>query len=178
MNEEWRDIPGWPGYQASCLGKIKRLACVGGAGRKLRERILKQTNTRIGRQYIYVSVGLGNAEHNERLSVARLVLLSFVGSPGPGEECRHLDDVSTNCVLSNLAWGTRQQNRDDAVRNNRVARGEGNGAAKLDQAAVLYIRSNYKASSRCVGYKALARKYGVHNTTIMDIVHNRTWKTV
>lgn len=179
LTEEWRDIPGWPNYQASNLGRIKRLAGFSIDGkRRLRERILKQRNdpSRRGSNYIYTSVQLGNSEHHEPFSVARLVLLAFVGPPGPGEECRHLNDISTDCKLSNLAWGTRLENRQDAVNNGRMAKGERNGMAKLTESDIAAIRSRYKPYDRLHGSGGLARDYGVAPGTISDIISKRSWK--
>jgi hypothetical protein len=56
--------------------------------------------------------------HRRMLHVATLVLLAHVGPrPFPTAVARHLDDVSLNDKLSNLAWGTHADNAADAIRN-------------------------------------------------------------
>ena len=49
--------------------------------------------------------------------VHRLVLETFVGPMPPGLECRHLDDVKTNNRIDNLAYGTRDENVRDGLKN-------------------------------------------------------------
>lgn len=176
--EEWRGLPGWPAYQISSLGRVKRLACLSADGkRRLSDRLL--TISRSGRnagKYIYCYVQLGGVADTTPFSVARLVLLAFVGPPGPGQECRHLDDDSTHCALSNLAWGTRLENRQDAVRNKRMASGGANGGAKLTEAEVKEIRAVFKQYSRTSGARALASKFGVLPSTVSSVAHNHSWK--
>lgn len=49
--------------------------------------------------------------------VHQLVLLTFVGPCPQGRECLHRDGNPQNNCLSNLAWGTRSENRSDAIRH-------------------------------------------------------------
>jgi hypothetical protein len=181
MVEEWANIPGWPNYQASNLGRIKRLAGVSFDGkRRLKEHNIKQTlirHKRIGREYIEVRVNIGNSKYHEFVSVARLVLLAFVGPPEPGQECRHLNDVSTDCKLSNLAWGTRLENREDAIKNDRMARGTRNGMSILTEEDIPLIRSRYKPYNQVDGAIAIASDYGVSPGTIYDILSGMTWRS-
>lgn len=48
--------------------------------------------------------------------------------------------------------------------------------SKLSQIQVDEIRKIYKPHDRNFGSNALARKYGVSATTILDVIHNRTYK--
>ena len=52
--------------------------------------------------------------------VHRLVLLAFIGPCPSGMEGLHADDMPSNNTLSNLRWGTREQNHEDRKRNGRV----------------------------------------------------------
>jgi len=180
MDEIWRDIPDWRDYQISDLGRVKRLAGSSLDGRRrLKERLLNLAySTRNNGNYMYVSVGLGNSFYARSFSVARLVLLAFVGPPQAGQECRHLDDNSTNCRLTNLAWGTRLENKADAIRNGRTNRGSTNPAAKLTEEVAADIRRLYVPYSHRFGANALARYYGVGAGAVYDIVHGRTWDHV
>lgn len=71
----------------------------------------------------YPSVTLCNRNKKGKnqfgVSIHILILRAFVGPPKKNQEARHLDDVKTNSVLSNLQWGTRRQNILDSVRNGR-----------------------------------------------------------
>lgn len=120
INEIWKEIPGWPKYQASNLGRIKRIAGYDASGKRwLSENILK-TKT-------HGDIVLSDSPHRPLwyTSVARLVLLSFKG-PAPSSEednARHLDDNRMNNALENLAWGTDLENMQDKVRNGRTTKG-------------------------------------------------------
>jgi hypothetical protein len=63
-------------------------------------------------------VTLANKSH--RL-VHHLVLEAFGPNRPPNSEARHLDDDRTNNQVANLRWGSRSENRRDAVRNGRNA---------------------------------------------------------
>ena len=179
MSEEiWKPIPNWINYEISNLGRVKRVACIS-SGRKLKERYINIIRSkRNNGKYIYLEVNLGTLHNHKNFSVARLILISFIGPPEDGEECRHLDDNPENCQLTNLAWGTRIQNRQDALINNKLAIGENNGMAKLTVNNVKIIKQIYKPYSKDFGSGALARKFNVNPLTILDIVNGRTWKNV
>lgn len=56
----------------------------------------------------------------EYLYAHRLVAQSFIPNPNDDPIVRHLDDVSTNNDIYNLAWGTQLDNMHDAIRNDRA----------------------------------------------------------
>lgn len=174
--EQWKAIPGFQHFYASDQGRIRRGACVTPRGRHLRERVIAQRVDRSRNGYSYVLVHLLTGKGYRPFSVARLVLLAWCGGPQDGEECRHLNDNSEDCRLANLRWGTRQENRDDMVRNGRSAAGERNGAAVLSSGQVRLIRNIYKKGSHTCGASALAYRFGVHVNTISDVVTRRTWR--
>lgn len=53
----------------------------------------------------------------------RLVAAAFLGEP-TGPVVRHLDDVKTNNVVGNLAYGNQSDNMFDAVRNGTSKKGK------------------------------------------------------
>lgn len=79
-------------------------------------------------------------------------------------ECRHLDGNKINNKLSNLKWGTRHENIMDCVRSGewlKVRR-------KLSENIRIKIRKEY--IPRKISQYKLAKKYGVHQTTICHIL--------
>ena len=68
------------------------------------------------------------------------------------------------------ARGDRHGSR---TRPERVARGTMVGNARLDDAKVRAIRTIYAAG--CVGYRVLAKTYGVGKGTIRAVISRRTW---
>jgi hypothetical protein len=116
--EEWRDIPGWSQYQVSNLGRVLRKGRPATKGYKYKGREIT---------YIEPKIIIGYKRHvdleqpelgRQRFSIAELVLTVFV-EPRPADRpiARHLDDNYKNNILSNLAWGTRRDNRLDSSRN-------------------------------------------------------------
>jgi hypothetical protein len=66
--------------------------------------------------YIGIKLGAGNDRFRR---VNRLVLEAFVGTPLPGQVCRHLDGDKTNNRVENLCWGSTRENNLDIVRHGR-----------------------------------------------------------
>lgn len=121
----------------------------------------------------YHSVFLYENGKKQRAPVHRLVLLAWVGPPGENEECRHLNDDKHDNRLENLAWGSRQDNADDRVRNGHSPRGEKAGRAKLTEAQVIEIREKYAAGASS---HELAKEYPVSANTIRLIAIGEKWK--
>lgn len=81
------------------------------------------------------------------------------------------------CVKpEHLREGTNQDNSDDKVSRNRQIRlkGESHGKSKLTETQVLEIREKYSTLDNC-SQTALGIEYGVHNTTISDIIRKKRW---
>jgi hypothetical protein len=125
---EWRAVPGFEGwYEVSDVGEVRSLR-VNRLAARAAPRLLKtrvEPDTR-GRNRVFV--WLSQNDKLRKFPVARLMLRAFVSEPPPGKPlARHLDDNATNNVLSNLAWGSRSDNAQDAIRNGRMARGDRHG---------------------------------------------------
>ena len=119
MSETWRQIPGFEGrYEVSDLGRVRSLdravQTSNGQVRRYKGMLLSP-----GRQndFGHVTVMLGRDGGSR--CVHELVLLAFVGPPGEGQECRHLDGDGANNRLGNLCWGSKSQNGKDVTRMNR-----------------------------------------------------------
>jgi hypothetical protein len=180
--EIWRDIPGYQNYQASNLGRVKRLACLDKRGGRLKEKILKvsiQKYDAAGHLRSFVSIGLGKNRVCECLSVGRAVLLAFRGPPSQGQVCRHLDDNIANNVLTNLEWGAQLQNVSDAIQNDkRITYGEAVWTARLDAVKVVDIRNRYKTHCKVNGARALAKEFGVNESTVQDVIKRKSWQHI
>lgn len=115
MSEEWRDIPGFPGYQASDRGRVRSLDRLDGRGYRIRGKVMSVC---VANGYGFVK--LRRDGRSIGMNVHVLIARAFLGDPPfEGAVIRHLDDVRTHNDLSNLAWGTQSQNALDAVRNGR-----------------------------------------------------------
>ena len=108
MEEEWKDIPGHLGYQASTLGRIRSLPrevkYKGGWISNKNGRILKPSPYRGG----YLHLQLGRSSKNRK--VHRLVALTFLPNPDNLPEVNHKNFIKTDNSLGNLEWVSSKQN--------------------------------------------------------------------
>lgn len=105
--------------------------------------------------------------------VHRLMLLAFVGPCPPGYEARHLDANRSNNTLSNVVWGTKEENAADRIRHGNQARGEKINTSRLSPDQVREIRHLYAETG--IGYRRLSARYGVHRNAIQMIVWRKSW---
>lgn len=123
MKEIWKDIPEYEHlYAASNMGQIKRID---------KDRLMTQTPDKDG----YLTVRLCKRNKAKTCRISRLVLLTFIGVPEDKAEALHLNHERTDNRLSNLQWGTRQQNEDQ-----KIAAGRLNPWSKLSKQQVAKIR--------------------------------------
>lgn len=170
----YEDIPGWPGYRVGNDGSVWRLWITCRAGRKLSNK-WRQMKTGIHRKgYLYVNLTPPEGGSYKTFRIHRLVLEAFVGPCPDGLECRHLNGIKSDCRLTNLKWGTPEENRKDNYRLNAYRIGENNQVAKLTNENVQDIRNRYTRGN--VFMKELADEYGVSISNIHAIVHRRSWQ--
>lgn len=111
--EVWRDISGYKNlYQVSSHGRVRRIG-EDRMGRIKNQESLKPRQHNNG----YLSVCLSKDSKIKEWLVHRLVLTTFRGLPGKGEESRHMNGNRKDNRLSNLLWGTRADNMADAARH-------------------------------------------------------------
>ena len=160
-----RTIPGFSTYMVSDNGgvfskkwnRIRKLrTCIGSRG--------------------YVRTGLYRDDGARCvMSVHLLVLLAFVGEkPDNHYMGLHIDDNKLNNHVDNLKWGTFQDNMDDRVRNGKQKQGVRVWTAKLTPKEVREIRDLHKV----MGYRRIAKLYGIKSNTVMYCVKRISWKGV
>ena len=94
-DEIWADIPGFPGYSISSLGRIANL----------KWQMLMQTSQTIEG---HVKISLQGEDGRHTLSVKKLVARAFVYQPSPMfNAVINLDGDITNVEASNLQWRPR-----------------------------------------------------------------------
>lgn len=101
MEEIWRDIEGWEGYQVSNLGRFKSFKrCPEG-------KLLTPHKNKKG----YLSIHLRDKDRNKLFQCHRLVLLTFKPIPNSDEmEVNHKNENKQDNRLDNLEWMTRLEN--------------------------------------------------------------------
>ena len=170
MNEHWRGIPEFPGYEVSDLGRVRGWRNKGfGFGR------LNQTPTILKPQVGhggYHRVCLFRDGKSTKVSVHRLVLDAFVGPCPVGMEAAHRDGVRDNNRLDNLRWATKLDNSADRIAHGTQVRGERCHAAVLTEDAVRAIRASEGPSH------IVASAYGIASGTVRKIRRNEAWRHV
>lgn len=156
--ERWKTIPSLPDYQASNLGRIRRV--------KPWTRLVSQTADSDGRPRFGINVKINGTWKSKKIKVCRAVLMAFRGMPPKGCEASHLDGNNTNNHLSNLVWESRSKNQ---------ARKIGHGtfhypSRKLDIAEVEVIRGITSFS-----HASLGELFGVSQPTISRIKRGELW---
>ena len=159
-----KQIPGFPDYLADRSGAIYSVY--------KRYPVLKQLRSELDTEG-YPSIKLyRQIGKRKRMRVHRLVLETYVGKCPPGLIGRHLDDDKLNSALTNLCWGTHQENADDLARNGKTLFGERIGNARLTEADVVKILTMSGTN------KEVASEFGVSCKCIYNIRKDITWKHV
>lgn len=175
--EEWRPIPGWPGYSVSNLGRVRSEARVivrrnrgGERPARIRERILAP---RPSHQRLSVHLSAGGRKQSR--FIHHLVLEAFVGPCPEGmETCHNNGDPSDN-RLENLRWDTHRSNIHDRALHGTDNRGDRHPMRKLCEADIPEIREMLADG---VSQSRVAREFGVARTTIMMIATGRNWSHI
>lgn len=167
MNEEWRPVVDFPGYEVSSMGRVRRI--VGGQGAVAGKVLTWHLCTKTG--YPNVRMQRNGKAHGP--TVHKVVCRAFYGPLPDGMLTRHLDGNKLNNNLSNLVYGTPQQNMLDRNTHGTMPHGENHHKAKLLAVDVGAIRTRYAAGTSAA---ALAAEKGVSRSTIHRIAAGKSWK--
>jgi hypothetical protein len=146
MSEEWRPVPGFPGYEASSIGRVRSWLRLNGFSRPPSEPRVLSAAVRGG----YLSVVLRSGRRRVNMPVHRAVLLTFVGPCPEGMEGCHNDGSRFNNEASNLRWDTRRGNFADRDRHGTTARGLRHGRYTMPERTARGERHGMWKSSRSV----------------------------
>lgn len=102
--ENWKNIDEYPNYSVSNLGNIRN---------DKRGKLLKLSMNTWG----YCTVSLYKNGIERRLSVHRLVAMSFIANPLNKKEVNHINGNKRDNSTDNLEWMTRSENMKHATDN-------------------------------------------------------------
>lgn len=163
--EQWKEIEGFPDYEISNLGRVKRAtpACQTAIG-----RILCPWEQSWG----YLQVTL-NGKHKR---VHILVLNAFIGKCPEGYEGNHKDGNKKNNRIDNLEWITPSENMTHSYKTGLHPKllGERHPMAKLNKIQVNEIKEQLK-NKKFGDVSRIAREYNVNKTTISRIGLSKSW---
>lgn len=166
IRDDWRVVPGYPGYEVNPFGDIRR--AIGGSNSKAGKRI----KTRYGTNG-YPRVTLHRDCKKWDTHVHRVVALTFLGPPpSPDAQVAHNDGSRDNNFVGNLRWTDAKGNAADRIQHGTTVEGAGHPRSKLTAAAVRDIRRSKKHQ------RVLARKYGVSQAAIWAARNRQSWKSV
>ena len=114
---------------------------------------------------------------NKKILATRFSWMLFRGNPGALFVLHTCDNPS--CVNPSHLWlGTQIDNMRDRTTKGRAAnhKGERNGRAKISAAQAQEMKTLY--ASKGYTFTQLGRLYGLHPTTVSDIVNGRLWSDV
>lgn len=156
--EEWRDVPEWPGYLVSTLGRVRGP-----------RRMLKQHLDRLG--YIRVPMTDRPGGRRKNTTVHTIVTSAFLG-PRDGRQVNHKNNIRHDNRLENLEYVTASQNSQHRRNFGTFPVGGNNGRAKLTSEQAAAIRERYSKGEK---QRYLANEFGVAHGTIWWVVHGLTW---
>jgi hypothetical protein len=171
MEEIWRPIPDFPGYEASDLGNIKSYHCDGNGYRTFLSDAhpIKVGYTKFG--YAYITL-VKDTVHFSRL-VHQLVLETFVGKRPTGYQACHNNGIPSDNRIVNLRWDTTKQNMNDREKHGKTSKGEQINTNKLKANDVLEIRKKYNQG---ISPQIISGEFHIHLRTVYKIAKKECWK--
>lgn len=169
MEEIWKPIPNFKGYEISNTGQIRSYHSDGSGFRKLLDEphILKPGNNR---GYYMVTLVRNQVKHS--FTVHRLVLETFIGNKPKGKQARHLNGNKRDNRIENLQWGTAKENANDKTIHGTKAKGEKINTNKLTKTQITEIREQFNSGRSA---NSIAKIYSIHIRTVYKIINKETW---
>ncbi|NHN93799.1 NUMOD4 motif-containing HNH endonuclease [Acetobacter sicerae] len=160
--EMWRPIEGFPKYEVSSYGKVRRA----GSGKQIMQSWTHG--------YAYISLCADGGVKTRR--VHRLVAEAFIGTPPfEGAILAHNDGDKTNNRADNLRWASLAENQADRSRHGTKTCGSAVKNAKLHEDDIPKIRVRLMRGETCVD---IAHSFNVSTSTISLIQRNKIWRHV
>jgi transposase len=159
FDQIWKPILGYENlYEASNDGQI----------RSFHDKKIKKQSLSSNKKYFRVTVTKNKV--SKQITVHRLIAWAFLGKQEHGVEVRHINGNSHDNYISNLKYGSRSDNMQDAIRQNTFSMGEIHHSAKLTKQDVIEIYLNPD------DYRKIASMYNIHPFTVHKIKRRKMRK--
>lgn len=184
MEEIWRQIKDYRGYEISNLGRIRSYCLVGGKAGKYgslggfdlqkRPRLLNLVEARG-----YYKISLSKHGFVSQKLVHRLVADAFIPNPNNKLQINHKDGNGLNNVLNNLEWTTSKENTLHSKYILKKCSGENHYRHKLSELFIFCLKKCHaKVSMRHPCILEATLKYNVASCAISQAVSGETWKYI
>ena len=107
--EEWKDFHR---YKVSNLGRVKSLYGKG-------DKMLKPDIDKDGYETLRLHNAVGSDKKKTKMSVSRIVALTFIPNPENKETVDHINRVRTDNRVENLRWATTKEQNFNRVYANK-----------------------------------------------------------
>ena len=177
MDIEYRNIPGYPGYQVDSNGFVwscirrKKGGVRGETELTNHWKILKRCPNDAGYYVVY----LCNSRGRKLWKVNRLVLFAFTGENPLHMMAAHENNIPTDNRFDNLSWKTPKQNTNDRHTHGTMTQGEEVNTCKVTEEIVLEIRERRRNGE---SIKILSQDYGLQPAAISKICLRINWKHI
>jgi hypothetical protein len=162
LAEEWVDVPKYESYyQISNYGNFAKKTKDG--------RIIRKLNS--ATPYLSVSCKDIDGTGQKSIYIHKLVAKVFIGDRPDGMIIRHLDGNKYNNKVTNLSYGTPEQNYLDLIKH-KTHKGSNNGRSILNENSAFAIR--FLVENR-VTRQLLAKAFNVSEGCIDAVVTKRNW---
>lgn len=155
--EVWKPIKGYEGkYCVSNMGRIMSVERSINGGGKIKQRIMKQCNTRKG----YKTVCLYSDGKRIRNIVHRLVAEAFIPNPNNYNQVNHIDENKSNNAAHNLEWCTAKQNMNYGSRAEKSRKKAQKKVLKVDKfgnVVDIYSCAEEAANANGIGRREIAK---------------------
>lgn len=139
-----------------------------------KERKLKPYNNGYG----YMLVDMRKDGKRYMRVVHRLVAEAFIPNPNNLPQVNHIDGNKNNNCVTNLEWCTCSENQQHGFDTGLKPQSSKHPFSKLTEEDIRYIRKYYKPNTRGFGMRTLAKKFGVSDSTIRQIIVGISYKSV
>lgn len=172
MNEIWKAINGYSGYEISNMGRVRSYRNNHGGVCKRPQRFL----TPSGKRYFSVSLVKEQGKGSDTILVHKLIAEAFIGPRPVGAVICHNNGDRYDNRASNLRYDTPFGNMLDATRHGQSMAGQKSYTSKLSTKDVLMIRDLYSTGEYT--QDSLAKLFPVGRTAIGSIIRGDSWKNL
>ena len=158
MQEEWKEIKGYPNYMVSNKGNVKSL----NYRHTGREKMLKLSVNNKG----YLIVKLYKNRKLKNLRVNRLVAEAFISNPNNLPQVNHKNEIKDDNRVENLEWCDAKYNNNFGTRKERVAE-------KLSKPVLQINKTTNEIISEFPSTIEVKRQLGINHTSISQCCNGK-----